>query len=156
MVPQVTIWSKLRTLWKYYLLQTFLAAGSLAFMVFLFGQEKTVLISSMGATTFILFAMPKTVSAKTRNVIGGHLVGIASGAVLYLTGLPYYLSYPLAVGVAMFLMVALDVEHPPAAGTAMAVVTHEVSSEMFAVVMLCAVVLSQVRYFLRHRLRDLI
>ena len=41
-----------------------------------------VIISAMGATSFIVFAMPKTVSAQTKHVIGGHLVGLASGAIL--------------------------------------------------------------------------
>jgi hypothetical protein len=53
--------------------------------------------------------------------------------------------------------VALDVEHPPAAGTALAVVINEVSPiDAFVIVMISAVILSQCRYFLRHYLRDLV
>jgi CBS-domain-containing membrane protein len=151
-----TIGGKLKRLWKYYLLQSLLATLILFVLVFLLGKEKIVLISAMGATTFILFAMPTTVSAKTRNVIGGHLIGLGSGAIFYFLALPYFIEYPFAVGIAILLMVALDVEHPPAAGTALAVVINEVSREAFITVMLSTLVLSQCRYYLKNYLKDLI
>lgn len=110
----------------------------------------------MAATAFIVFAMPTSVAAQTRNVIGGHLIGIITGTVFYYTHLPYYIEYPLVVGVAFFLMVALDFEHPPAAGTALAVVINEVSLNVFPTIMIAAVVLSQCRYHLRHQLRNLV
>ena len=125
-------------------------------MVLVLGRHKLVTISAMGATAFIVFAMPRTVSAKTKNVIGGHLVGLAAGTIFYFTGLPYFVEYPLAVGLAILLMVALDVEHPPAAGTALAVVINEVSLDAFITIMLSAVVLSQCRYYLRRYLKDLV
>lgn len=153
---ETTIRHKFRRLWKYYLLQSLLATVFLSVLVFLLGKDKMVVISAIGATAFIIFAMPKTVSAQTKNVIGGHLVGLASGAVFYFTALPYFLEYPLAVGIAIFLMVALGVEHPPAAGTALAVVINEVSPEVFVTIMVSALVLSQCRYYLRNYLKDLV
>jgi CBS-domain-containing membrane protein len=115
-----------------------------------------VVISAMGATTFIVFALPTAASAQTRNVIGGHLVGLVMGSVFYYTSMPYFVEYPLVVGIAIFLMVALDVEHPPAAGTALAVVINEVSINVFVTIMISAVVLSQCRYYLRNQLKDLL
>jgi len=115
-----------------------------------------VVISAMGATSFIVFAMPTAASAQTRNVIGGHLVGLGLGTIFYFVTLPYLLEYPLVVGIAIFIMVALDVEHPPAAGTALAVVINEVSPDVFVTIMASAVVLSQCRYYLRRHLKDLI
>lgn len=153
---EITLKSKLKKLWKYYILQTLLATVVIFILVLVLGRHKLVVISAMGATTFIVFAMPKTVSAKTKNVIGGHLVGLISGAIFYLTPLPYFIEYPLAVGIAILLMVALDVEHPPAAGTALAVVINEVSLNAFITIMLSAVILSQCRYYLRGYLRDLV
>lgn len=140
----------------YYILQSFLAAAALLIIAIILGKDKIVTISSMGATSFIVFAMPTAVSAQTRNVIGGHLVGFLCGTVFGLIALPYPVDYSLTVGMAIFLMVALDVEHPPAAGTALAVVIHEVSFEVFITVMVGAVILSQCRYYLRHKLKDLI
>jgi len=153
---ETTITDKFKKLWKYYLLQSVLAATILSILVFILGREKMVLISAMGATTFIVFAMPNTVSAKRRNVVGGHLVGLASGAIFYFATLPYFLEYPLAVGIAIFFMVALDVEHPPAAGTALAVVINEVSCDAFITVMVSALVLSQCRFYMRRYLKDLV
>jgi len=153
---QTSIVEKFKKLWKYYLCQSFLAAIALFIIVLVLGQDKMVVISAMGATAFIVFAMPTAASAKTRNVIGGHLVGLASGTIFYFATLPYFLEYPLAVGIAIFVMVALDVEHPPAAGTALAVVINEVSPDVFVTIMASAVILSQCRYYLRHHLKDLI
>ena len=156
MEEQTTIKSKFKKLWKYYILQSLLATIVLFILVLVLGRHKLVVISSMAATTFIVFAMPKAVSAKTRNVIGGHLVGLGLGTIFYFVALPYFIEYPLVVGIAIFIMVALDVEHPPAAGTALAVVMNEVSPDVFVTIMVSAVVLSQCRYYLRHHLKDLI
>ncbi len=156
MEEQTTIKSKFKKLWKYYILQSLLATIALFILVLILGKDKIVVISSMGATTFIIFAMPKTVSAQTKNVVGGHLVGLASGTIFYFTTLPYFFEYPLAVGLAILLMVALDVEHPPAAGTALAVVINEVSLDAFITIMLSAVILSQCRYYLKGYLKDLV
>jgi len=153
---EASIRAKFRKLWKHYFLQSVLATTLFSILVVILGREKMVLISTMGATTFIVFAMPNTASAKTRNVIGGHLVGLACGAIFYFAALPYFLGYPLAVGTAIFFMVVLDVEHPPAAGTALAVVINEVSCNAFVTVMVSALVLSQCRYFMRHYLKDLV
>jgi CBS-domain-containing membrane protein len=153
---KITTKDKFKKLWEYYVLQSSLAATVLFILVLVLGRDKMVVISAMGATTFIVFAMPKSVSAQTRNVVGGHLVGLASGTIFYFTALPYFLEYPLAVGIAIFLMVVLDVEHPPAAGTALAVVINEVSPDVFVTIMVSALVLSQCRYYLRNHLRDLV
>jgi len=156
MDEQTTIKSKFKKLWKYYIIQSLMATIVLFILVLILGEHKIVLISAMGATVFIVFAMPRAISAQTRNVVGGHMVGLASGAIFYLTTLPFFVEYPLAVGVAVFLMVALDVEHPPAAGTALAVVINEVSLNAFVTIMLSAVVISQCRYYLRGYLKDLV
>lgn len=157
MRPEATIIiDKFKKLWKYYILQSSLAALVLFILLLVLDREKVVVISSMGATSFIVFAMPRAVSAQTRHVIGGHLVGLACGTMFYYTGLPYLLEYPLAVGIAICVMVALDVEHPPAAGTALAVVINEVSPQVFVTIMVSALVLTQCRYYLRHYLRDLV
>ncbi len=153
---KITIWEKFKHLWKYYIIQSALAAITLLIIVLILGKEKMVIISTMGATAFIVFAMPRADSAQTRNVIGGHLVGLFCGAVFYFTNLPHFIEYPFAVGLAVFIMVALDVEHPPAAGTALAVVISEVSLNAFVTIMLSAVILSQCRYYLRGFLRDLV
>ena len=152
-----SIVDKFKKLWKYYFLQSLLAGIALFILVLVLDKDRMVAISAMGATAFIVFAMPTDVSAQTRNVIGGHLVGLVSGTIFYFTPLPYLIEYPLVVVVAVFVMAALDVEHPPAAGTALAVVINEAYPlDVFVAVMAGAVILSQCRYYLRHHLKDLV
>jgi len=148
--------SKFKKFWRHYLLQTLLAIIILLFITLILGKKKVVTISAMGATSFILFAMPNSIPAKTKNVIGGHLVGLACGALFYVADLPFCIEYSLAAGLAIFFMVILNVEHPPAAGTAMAVVINEVSLEVFITIMLSAVLLSQFRWYMRKYLKDLV
>jgi CBS-domain-containing membrane protein len=156
MAVEGTITAKFKSLWKYYIWQSLLAATALFIIILVLGKEKMVTVSAIGATAFIVFAMPKSVSAQTKHVIGGHLVGLAAGTMFYFTGLPYFVEYPLVVGLAIFIMVALDVEHPPAVGTALAVVINEVTLNAFIGIMASAIILSQCRYYLRGYLKDLV
>ncbi len=119
-------------------------------------KDKMVVISAMGATAFIVFAMPNAVSANSKNVIGGHLVGLILGMIFFFIDIPYFYEFPLVVGVAIFVMAALDVEHPPAVGTALAVLINEVSTDVLLIIIATAVILSVCHYYLRHHLKDLV
>ena len=110
----------------------------------------------MGSTAFIVFAMPNATSAKSKNVIGGHLVGLLVGMIFFFVKIPYLYEYPLVVGFAIIVMAVLDVEHPPAVGTALAVVINEVSPDVSITIVAAAVLLSLCRYYLRDYLRDLV
>jgi len=103
----MVVWDKFKKLWLYYVFQSALAAVFIFIIVLVF-RESFVIISSMGATAFICFALPKNVSAQSRHVIGGHLVGLCCGAIFMLTGFPDCVEIPMAVGLAIFFMVALD------------------------------------------------
>jgi len=148
--------TKFRKLWVYYLVQSALAAGVLAVLFYILGEERMILISAIGSTAFIVFAMPKTTSATARVVIGSHFIGLLSGAVFAFTPLPHFVEYPIAVGIAIFLMVALDFEHPPAAGTAIATVTHGNSLDLWVAVVSSVLLLSFARYLLRNHLKNLV
>lgn len=151
-----TIYSKFRDLWGYYLLQSVLAGLAVLLIVVVFTTEREVVISSLGATVFICFAMPKAVSAQTKHVIGGHAVGLLCGAIFTLTHFNGYIEFPLAVGLAVFLMVALDVEHPPAAGTALAVAINEVHWGTAIGLMVSVVVIAALKHLLRRWMKDLV
>lgn len=157
---QDTIAIKFKLLWPYYIIQSLLATAAIFALIFIFDKERILLISAMGSTAFIVFALPKTVAAKRRNVICGHMIAVFIGFLFsmlnLLFDLPYFATYPFAVGIAIFLMVALDFEHPPAAGTAMAVVINPITGQVFLSIMLSAIVLAYLRYYLRDFLRDLI
>ena len=153
---RVPIDEKFKKLWKYYIWQSFLAALAMFIIVLVLDKEKMVVISAMGATAFIVFAMPNAVSAHSRNVIGGHLVGLILGMIFFFIDIPYFYEFPIVVGIAIFLMVTLDIEHPPAIGTALAVLINEVSIGVVFIIIAAAVILSACHHYLRHYLKDLV
>jgi len=119
-----------------------------------------VIVASIGATAFIVFAMPRSITAKPRNIIGGHLIGVFCGSLFAL--IPHssmwssVLIYSIAVGFSMFLMVVLDAEHPPASGTALGVAIKGFSLNVVTAVMVSAGILSLIHYFFKPYLRDLV
>jgi CBS-domain-containing membrane protein len=103
--------------------------------------------------------MPRNTAAQPRRVIGGHLVGLTSGSLIAL--IPHHmllsnvLVYAIAVGVSIFLMVALDFEHPPASGTALGVAMTGFSFNVMIAVITSSILLSLAHKFLRKYLREL-
>jgi CBS-domain-containing membrane protein len=151
---------KFRLHWKNYVFQSAFAGLAMFVLLTVITIERApIIITSMGATAFIVFAMPKCVMAKERNVIGGHTIGIFTGSLFSLipaVSLPVsILLYSAAVGVSIFLMVVLDMEHPPASGTALAFAIAGFSLAAFIAVMSCVMVLAMLHYLLRNKLKDL-
>lgn len=155
---------ELKTYWKYYVLQS-LAATVTVFVLFMLVsiQQKPVIVASIAATTFIIFAMPGYITAKPRNVIGGHIIGMLCGFLIPAVPLHQMLPqsmavsllYALAVGASIFLMVITDTEHPPAAGTALGVAIAGFSVKITLTVLICITVLSSVHFIFKDRFRDL-
>lgn len=150
---------KFRILWKNYIFQSFLATLVIFIVLLCLSLEHAVIIASIGATAFIIFAMPKNITAKPRRVIGGHLVGLFSGSLCALISQPSFLYsilvYSLAVGLSIFVMVATDTEHPPAAGTALGIVIRGFSFNVTIAVITSVIILSLVHHFLKPILKDL-
>ena len=147
---------KLKEDWPNYILQCSLAVLAIGIIVFVLGTEKVVIISSLAATTFICFMMPKSHSAQTSRVLGSYIVALICGAAFHCVHLPPIAEYPAVVGIVMFLMVILDFEHPPAAGATIAVTINEVNLAAAAAIIIAAIIITQLRYYLRHWLKDLV
>jgi len=113
-----------------FLAQSLLAFASVAFIaIYLGALTNGAMVASLGATAFIVFAMPEHETAQPRKVLGGHalciVVGLLCSLPLRLDIVPRNeLSVGLlaagAVGLALFGMTLTDTEHPPAAGSALA------------------------------------
>jgi CBS-domain-containing membrane protein len=146
-------------LWKNYLYQSFLATIIVFIVLLLLTAEHAVVIASIGATAFIVFTMPRNVTAKPRRVIGGHLVGLLSGSLCALiphsSNLPSIIVFSLAIGISICLMVALDVEHPPASGTALGVAITGFTPGVMIAVLTSSLVLSTAHHFSKRFLKDL-
>ena len=148
-----------RLYWKHYVLQSILATCSVFIVLYFLSLQEAVIIASIGATAFIVFTMPNNITAQSRNVIGGHLIGLFYGFLFSLiphSALTFsILIYSLAVGASIFTMVVTDTEHPPAAGTALGVVITGIRLDVLITVVLSIIILSLIHRFFKPYLRDL-
>jgi CBS-domain-containing membrane protein len=150
--------------WKNFVFQS-LFATLVIFLILLSlsFQEDAVIIASLGATTFIVFAMPGQITAKPRNIIGGYIVGFSCGWICSLIPvepvmgepLGYSLLYAAAVGLSIFIMVVVDMEHPPASGVALGVAIKGFSLDVIISITVSVVVLTIIHHFFKKYLRDL-
>lgn len=155
---------------KRYVLQCSLATLAVLIVLMVLDTiSNTVIIAALGASSFVAFAMPKARTSKPRYLIGGHMVGIASGALCnalselhVLTGVPAIQSRldvvfgALSVGLAIFTMVVTNTEHPPAAGLALGFVLNEWNALTVIVVVIGIVLLSIIKEWLEPVLVDLV
>jgi CBS-domain-containing membrane protein len=148
-----------RLYWKHYVLQSILATCSVFIVLYFLSLQEAVIIASIGATAFIVFTMPNNITAQSRNVIGGHLIGLFYGFLFSLiphSALTFsILIYSLAVGASIFTMVVTDTEHPPAAGTALGVVITGIRLDVLITVVMSIIILSLIHRFFKPYLRDL-
>ena len=141
------------------ILQSTLAFLVMSLVLAILTLEHALIMVSMGATAFIIFAMPRQSTARPKNVIGGHLIGLFSGSLCSLIPhtqtLLLTLACALAVGLSISLMVLTRTHHPPASGTALGVVLTGFSTRVALGVLIGALLLSLFHCFLRDRLVDL-
>jgi len=149
----------LRCDWKQCLLQSLVASVAIFFVLLVLTVDQAVIVASIGATTYIVFAIPSSPTAKPRNVIGGHMTGIVIGTLCAL--IPHertmiaILIYALSVGITMFIMILTETEHPPAAGTALGIAISGFSLYVTGTMVISVVALSLINYFFKDYLIDL-
>jgi CBS-domain-containing membrane protein len=155
---------------KNYILQSLLAlAAMLVILSFVEILTRTAIVAALGASTFIVFAMPNSRTASPRRLIGGHIVGIICGLACYYLfnggllndladnyDIIIWFSYALSVVLSLFVMTVTDTEHPPAASTALGIAAFGVSWQIVVFVISFAIFLSLARRLLKPWLKDLI
>ena len=100
--------------------------------------------ASFGSSMVLLFGFPESPFAQPKNVFFGHLVSAIVGVFFVnLIPLPIYISIAFAVGIGIFLMILLDVVHPPAGGNPILVIIGSVSYDylIFPVVTGCIIII---------------
>jgi len=146
--------------WKHYVFQSVFAMISMFAVLVVLKFQNLVISASIGATAFIVFSMPKSITAKPRNVIGGHMVGFFCGSLCAFIPQPYaiitLMAYALAVGLSMFFMVVFDMEHPPASGTALGVAIYGFSWPILLALVSANIVFLGIGRLFRPYIRDLI
>ncbi|WP_075201233.1 HPP family protein [Leucobacter japonicus] len=80
-----------------------------------------LLAAAFGSSCVLVFTLPDSPLSKPVNVIGGHVLSAAVGLIARFTLPTAWWSLALAVGVALAVMAALRVTHPPAGGTPIAI-----------------------------------
>ncbi|MFO7883116.1 MAG: HPP family protein [Kosmotogaceae bacterium] len=121
---------------KKYIIQILLATLSVLIVLLLLDTvSDVVVIASFGASSFIVFSVPNSPESNVRFVLGGNITGILSAFLVNLIGVliinsgivSVNIEYSqtilgaISVGLAMFLMVIFNTEHPPAAGLALGI-----------------------------------
>ena len=154
---------------KKYIIQSSIAVAAVALiLVFVETLTHAAIVAALGASSFIIFAMPHSVTAQPRRLIGGHVVGLACGTLCHyalftgplgaLAGNWQYMPWiaaALAVGLSIFIMPITNTEHPPAASTALGVAIYTWSYQVVFFVLSFAIVLALIRRVLRGYLKDL-
>jgi CBS domain-containing membrane protein len=150
---------RFRKLWRSYLLQSAFAGLTAYLILMALSIENAVVIAALGASAFIVFARPFDLTARPRNVIGGHLIGFTVGslcALLPQASMPVTLIwYALSVGLSVFLMVTFYMQHPPTAATALGVAMRGCSQEMIVAILTITLGLAVAHFALRPYLRNL-
>ncbi len=157
-----------------YLAQCALATLAVAVILLVLSEiQQAVIAASLGASSFIAFTMPHTNASRPRYLVGGYVCGMASGVAMQALGdflgsalaAPAWDQWPIhgavifgaaAVGLAIFLMVITNTEHPPAGGLALGVVLAEWDAVALAVPIIGIVALSLARLALKPILINLI
>ena len=129
----------------------------------------SAIVVAIASSAFIVFVFPDSVAATPRKVIGGHVLSVIVGSALWLAvvGLGLDVSHvdsrvlrdvaaALSVGISLFIMIATNTEHPPAAGTALGLMIDGATWSSVAFVLISAVILMVVRHTLRSKLHNLL
>lgn len=153
---------------SYFLQCMFVTCTMLFVLVLLDSVYQTVLIAALGASSCVAFSGPSLRASRPRCLIGGYVVGVVVGCGLSslvgvagsLSGMEEHtlqiLFGAIAVGVAMFLMVTTETEHPPGVAIALGFVLNEWDFMTVIVVMAGICTISLVKELVRDRLIDLL
>ena len=145
---------------KHYIFQSIYASISI-FILTLILNDNPVLIASIGSTAFIVFTMPKSITSQPKRIIGGHLSGFIIGSCFYVFPFSDYIFFAaiwhsLSVGITVFIMVVFDLEHPPAAGTALGMTLVGYNSSSSFAILICVILLGFISYVAKPFLRNLV
>ena len=83
---------------------------------------------SFGSSMVLLFGFPESPFAQPKNVFFGHLCTALVGVIFVnFVPLPIYMNIALGVGAGVFLMILLNIVHPPAGGNPIMVIIGSAS-----------------------------
>ena len=151
---------KLRNNWPTYLFQSVIA-GLVILLAFNLPalQGDIILVASLGSSAFLVFSLPTRVTASLKNCVFGHAWGLLAGVICFQghqwVGSGETLFYAAAVTLAFLGMVGTNTDHPPAAGTALAVAMNNISWQSALWMLGMAALIAGAKTPLRGVIRDL-
>ena len=153
-----------------YLLQAALAAlVMLGVLLLVDSIADAVLAAGLGSSAVIVFVHPNSSSAALRHLVGGHILGLAIGAlasfVLFHSGLVPVadgthhwvadVAAAVTLGIVILLMSATDTEHPPAAATGLGFALQSLEITLVLLFVAAVLMLAISKLIFRRALRDL-
>ncbi|MCY3692515.1 MAG: HPP family protein [Chloroflexota bacterium] len=153
-----------------YLWQAMLAAlVMLGVLLLVDSIADAVLAAGLGSSAVIVFVHPNSSSAALRHLVGGHLLGLAVGAltsfILFHTGwvpvadashhVAADIAAAITLGVVILLMSATDTEHPPAAATGLGFALQSLEYTLVLLFVAAVLMLAAGKVIFRRALRDL-
>lgn len=170
MIPILIIDKKFKNNTLKYIFQCILATLTfLAILLFLDILNEIAIITALGASTFIVFTMPKQYSSDSRRLIGGYLIGLAVGFIFYSISTSDFCANIItnhttsfiifgsaAVGFSIFIMAITNTEHAPAAGIALGLVINKWDYVTIIYIVLAILWMYGIKTLLRKYLMDLI
>ena len=127
---------------------------------------------ALASSSYLVFGKPHAPSAEPVKIIGGYLVAILVGGIIRffynqfpffqanLMGLSHFhvigMLAAIAVGLTLVFMVLLKIEHPPAAGMALALVLDVHEFDVVFVVFFAMLLLASLRQILKKYMRNLV
>ena len=133
--------------------------------------SNAAVMAALGASCFLVFALPHQPTSQPRFLIGGYVAGAAVGALCFwlrrvlplpeelgmISAFPHVLFGAVAVALATFVMVVTNTEHPPATALALGFVLLEEWRWITPIAVLTGILaLCLVKTLLRPTLRDLL
>ena len=138
------------------LTQSLLGALLLVPIILIFEEQNLLIVASLGSTIFVVLAIPSSKSARARNVLIGHFIGLSVGSLSSLITISI-IPAVIAAGVTMLLMIITKTAHAPATGTALAlsgstIISFNLASGFLIVLVLIAII----HHLGKPYLRDLV
>ena len=130
-------------------------------------HEHTAILSTLGATTFIIYTLPRSYSSDLRRILGGYFIGLVMGLfgfylinflnvnIINITLNQSIIIGGIIVGLSLFFMTLLDAEHPPAAGLSIGLIFNSWTFRTIIIIILSVLFLAIVKTLLKNWLVDL-
>ena len=160
---------KFKPHWRTYILQVCGATLYLAVAILVVDSlANLAVVSSIAASAFLTFSVPKSIMASPRNTLGGFvaavIVALAASPFVHDPAFPDLLDHQvavdiitaLAVGLTMLVMAVTNTEHAPAAAAALGLTFQPWTAEAAASLLLMTFLLVLVQVAGRGRLVNLL